>query len=82
MAKAKSVEESVKRYVRNSLCAYLDRENNCTLNWIKRVIRNSGISADNLRGVFERSKDYGDQERYQKIFNRCQGADFNRKEIK
>lgn len=58
MVRVKSVAEYVQNYVRKSLMAFLEGEQN--LNWIKGVIENSGIlkMEGELERIFDRLKDY------------------------
>ena len=81
MSKIISPEEITKRYVRNSLRAYLEGEDNCSLNWIKGIIKQSDIGAGLLFEVFTESRDIGDQEKYKILFEICQEAQFNAKYI-
>jgi hypothetical protein len=81
MSKIISPEEITKRYVRNSLRAYLEGEDNCSLKWIKGVIKQSGIGVELLFDVFTESRDIGDQEKYKILFEICQEAQFNSKYI-
>lgn len=72
MVRVKSVGEYVQNYVRKSLMAFLEGEQNS--NWIKGVIENSGIlkMEGEPERIFDRLKDYGDHQRYQSIFQECQ----------
>jgi hypothetical protein len=81
MSKIISPEEITKRYVRNSLRTYLEGEDNCSLTWIKGIIKQSGIRVEPLLRVFTESRDIGDQEKYKIIFEICQEAQFNAKYI-
>ena len=81
MSKIISPEEITKRYVRNSLMAYLEGEDNCSLNWIKGIIKQSGIGVELLLEIFTESNNIGEQEKYKIIFEICQEAQFNAKYI-
>lgn len=69
MVKMRPVEQIVGRYVRHSLWAFLDGEQN--LNWIAGIVRESGMSQSELREVFDESKNYGNATRYQEIMEIC-----------
>jgi hypothetical protein len=81
MSKIISHEEITKRYVKNSLSAYLEGEDNCSLNWIKGIIKESGIGVGLLFEVLTESMNIGDQEKYMIIFKICQEVQFNAKYI-
>ena len=81
MLKIITHEDITKRYVRNSLKAYLEGEDNCSLNWIKGIIKESGIGVVLLLEVFTEFRNIGDQEKYKIIFEICQEAQFNAKYI-
>lgn len=81
LSKIISPEEITKRYVRNSLMAYLEGEDNCTLNWIKEIIKQSGIGVVLLLEVLTESRNIGEQEKYKIIFEICQEVQFNTKYI-
>jgi hypothetical protein len=81
MSKIISHEEITKRYVKNSLSAYLEGEDNCSLNWIKGIIKESGIGVGLLFEVLTESMNIGDQEKYMIIFEICQEVQFNAKYI-
>ena len=81
MSKIITHEEITKRYVRNSLMAYLEGEDNCSLNWIKGIIKESGIGVVLLLEVFTESMNIGEHEKYKIIFEICQEVQFNTKYI-
>ena len=81
LSKIISPEEITKRYVRNSLRAYLEDEDNCSLNWIKGIIKQSGIEVELLFEVLTESMNIGEQEKYKIIFEICQEVQFNAKYI-
>ena len=69
MVKMRPVEQIVRRYVKHSLWAFLDGEQN--LNWIGGIIRESGMSQSELREIFDESESYGNPTRYQEIMEIC-----------
>ena len=77
MSRIKSAEESTRRWVRNSLRAYLEYESKCTLNWIKGIIKQSGIEREELKEIFDSLKDYGNQQKYKGIYEICESSGFN-----
>src|SRR5262245_52099603 len=73
MARARTIEEVVKTYVRNSLEAFCEGKQN--LNWIRAVIRKSGVLSHDgvLLEIFCELARYKGNVRYQEIFEECQG---------
>ena len=69
MVKIRPVEQIVRRYVKHSLWAFLDGEQN--LNWIAGIIRESGMLKGELQEVFDEVQSYGDVTRYQEIVKVC-----------
>jgi len=72
MVKIWSLEETVRRYVRGSLEAYLRCKKN--LNWIKGVIEKSGALQHEgmLQGIFNELRGYKESFRYKEIIIECQ----------
>jgi len=71
VSRVKPLEEYVRRYAQKSLMAFLEGKKN--LNWIKGVIRVSGIlrRKEKLKMIFYQLKGYGDPSRYQAILEEC-----------
>ncbi len=65
----KSVEETVKRYARNSLRAYLEGEK--TLNWVVGIVRESGVRRQELADIFDFLKTHSETARYQEVYSKC-----------
>ncbi len=65
MVQIRSLKESAYRYARNSVRAFLGKGNRTNEKWIVGVIRASGVSADDFRGILDSLNGYGDKDRYQ-----------------
>lgn len=71
MAKIKTVDEAIRNYVYKSLKAFL--EGRMHLNWIREVIRNSGIeeTGTTLVSIFESLRGCGDNRLYDEVRLAC-----------
>jgi hypothetical protein len=76
MVKIRPMEQNVRRYVRGSLEVFLRGEKN--LNWVKGVIRKSGILQYKgmLQEIFDNLQGYEKLSRYQEILKECQGQNW------
>jgi hypothetical protein len=70
--------EKTRKYVQNAIISYLWQEPYCTLPWIKETIRESEISATELKRAFrDLVTEYGNRKRFRTLFNNCRKANFN-----
>ncbi len=65
-----TVQEAAENYARKCLIAFVEGKQ--TLNWIRGVIRRSGLRGRALEEVFQRLQGFGDQDRLQQVRERCQ----------
>jgi hypothetical protein len=65
-----------KKHLHNALRAFLEGEENCSLQWIKEKISQSGLAVEDLLDVFQACKHYGDEYKYREIFEICHEAGF------
>ena len=78
MEPAGNPTEKTRKYVENSVLSYIWEEPYCTLKWIRRTIRESGIRSTDLKKVFRNLlRDYGSDKRYRVLFDICRKAHFD-----
>ena len=75
--KMRSTNRNARKNLQNSLKAFLEGEENCTLQWIKGIIGQSGLEVEDLLEVFQICKQYGDERRYRQIFEICHAVGFD-----
>jgi hypothetical protein len=58
-----------RRYAEGCLYAFLEGKQN--LKWIVAIILNSGVRGEELKGIFNGLKDFGDKSRFQQAKEAC-----------
>jgi hypothetical protein len=70
--------EKTRKYIQNSIISYIWQEPYCTLPWIRKVIKESGIPSTELKRAFrDLVKEYGNHKRFRTLFDICRKAHFN-----
>ena len=73
----KPTKDQIREYVKNRLIDYITSKPDCNLDWIKRKIKLSGISPEDLLGIFMELKTHIDNKEFKVIFDICCDADFD-----
>lgn len=78
MAPIDRTSEKTGEYIKNSIISYLWEEPYCTLRWIRRQIKESGVRKTELKRIFrDLVRDYGNHKRFRTLFDICRAADFD-----
>ena len=64
MIKVKPLEQVTRKYVKNSIIAYLDDESGCDEKWIMGVLKKSGLDLEEIKSMVNSLREYGDSGRY------------------
>jgi len=75
-------EKHIYNYLESRLVDYITFKPYCDLDWIKRKLRNSNITPEKLKELFNKLHTHKNTTRYQEIFEICRRGNFNSKAIK
>jgi hypothetical protein len=76
-----SPEEIAIDFVKVNLGSFLTCAPGCDLEWVKLIISISGISPEDLAGIFAEMDGFGNKKRYRKICKICRRAEFDYRTI-